>query len=62
MTDAKPYPFQNGLIIHINTFTHTLAGGYLIENGKKIGKNLLAREVSAVIAANWQIKISAIQV
>lgn len=57
-----PHPFQTGLIVHINAFTRKMDGGYLIEGGKKIGKSLSARQVSAVIAANWEIKISAILV
>lgn len=54
----KPYPFASGLIVHVNSFTHKIDGGYLIENRKKIGKNLTARQVSAVIAADWTIRVS----
>jgi len=57
-----PYPFHKGLIIHINSFTHQIAGGYLIENRKKVGSALTAKQVAKVLELHNDIKVSCIMV
>ena len=62
MTDTKPYPFQNGLIIHVNSFTKQIDGGYFVQGGDKYGKTLTAFEVGFSLAANWQMPVSFIKI
>lgn len=59
MTDnlPTPYPFQHGVIVHVNSFTRKIDSGYVVSNGARIGRMLTAKELLRHLEAHSETKV-----